>query len=345
MASLENSNRLFCLLHIAFTQSMSFPSCIVRRPPANLRLHTQTIRCLILRPPSTYCTGTPQYNGSRPSSTFPPLTTPIPQSSIATPPNDPGAHRSPYRGLIYATISVLIGLSAGYTVRYALVPPPPHLPNTNEDVALLARLHRHTDALPIVKELRSHPDEWIESPAYGELPEPHKVSTLTAGTMGGSRGLSVNILFWNQKENRSMSIIHFGGALAGWPGITHGGAIATVLLENLERVARGNEPNPGGWANCFVETMELQYRSPTFAQKFYVIRAEVDESAATNSESRVRIVKATLESADKGKICVEATARCKSHFPAAPVLGSSVSGTEPTSIFHSWYRAIQSVFT
>jgi len=225
------------------------------------------------------------------------------------------------------------------------MPPPPHLPNTSEDVALLARLHRDTDALPIVNELRSHPDEWIESPAYGELPEPHKVSTLTAGTMGGSRGLSVNILFWNQKENRSISLIHFGGALAGWPGITHGGAIATVLLENLERVARGIEPSHDGWANGFAETMELQYRSPTFAQKFYVIRAEVDESAATNSESRVRIVKATLESADKGMICVEATARCKSHFPVATVLGSSADGTEPTSIVHSWYRAIQSVFT
>lgn len=324
---------------------MCLPSRIVRRSSANLRLHSQSIQSLILCPPSTSRTVIPRCNGSRPSSTFTAINTPTTHSNIDALASNTGARRSPIRVLIYATISVLIGLSAGYTVRYALVPPPPHLPDSKEDVALLARLHRDTDALPIVKELRSHPDDWIESPAYGAVAEPHKASTLTAGTMGGSRGLSVNILFWNQKEHRSISIIHFGGALAGWPGITHGGAIATVLLENLERVARGIQPSHDGWANGFAETMELQYRSPTFAQKFYVIRAEVDESAATNNESRVRMVNATLESADKGKVCVEATARCKSHSPAATVLGPSASTTERTSIFYSWYRAIQSVFT
>ena len=324
---------------------MSIPNCLLRRSPAPLLSLTHSTRSLILRSQFAPHAVLFRQNGNISSSTVTSPTPPISQSTNDPPPNPFRARRSPYRGLIYGTISVLIGLTAGYTFRYALVPPPPPLPNTNEDIILLDRLHRDMDALPIVKELRSHPDEWTEFHSYSKLHEQEKLSTLTAGTMGGSRGFGVNTVFWNQKENRSISIIYSGGALAGWPGVTHGGAIATVLLENLERVARGVEPSHDGWANAFAETMELQYRSPTFAQKFYVIRAEIDESATADSGSRVRVVKATIESADKGKICVEAMARCKSHFPAATVLGSAASGTQPTSIFHGWYRAIQSAFT
>lgn len=321
---------------------MSVPTLLGRRSTAALFLHAQPNRNLILRSTFTPYTAIRQNNGSRPNSTVTPATS---QSTDDTSPNPSQARRLPYRGLFYATISILVGLSAGYTVRYALLPPTPHIPNTKEDLALLALLNRDMNALPIVKELRSHPNEWTESPAYSKLSEEEKASKLTAGTMEGSRGLNVNTVFWNVKENRSISIIHFGGALAGWPGVTHGGAIATVLLEDLERVASGLEPSHYGWASAFAETMELQYRSPTFAQKFYVIRAEIDESAMAKSGSGVRIVKATLESADKGTICVEATARCISRIPAATALGSSVGRSEPTSTFHSWYRAIQSVFT
>ncbi|MCJ1250180.1 Thioesterase super member 4 [Trapelia coarctata] len=323
---------------------MSVSNLVGRRWAAFLN-HTQSAHNLILRSTSTPYTTIRRDNGRRPSSTITPPAASTSQSRDDTSPNRSQGYRSPYRGLFYGTISILIGLSAGYTVRYALLPPTPHIPNTKEDKALLALLNRDMNALPIVKELRSHPDEWIESPAYANLSEEARVSKLTAGTMEGSRGLDVNTLFWNVKENRSISIIHFGGALAGWPGVTHGGAIATVLLENLERVASGLEPSHTEWTSAFAETMELQYRSPTFAQKFYVIRAEIDESAATDSGSGVRIVKATLESADKGKICVEATARCKTRIPAATVPGSSAGGTETTSIFHSWYSALQSFFT
>ena len=324
---------------------MNVANLVGRRSTTALLLPTRWTPNLISHSTSPPYSAIRRDKGSRSNSTIAPPTASTSQSADDTSSNPSRTSRSSYRGLFYGTISILIGLSAGYIVRYALLPPAPHLPNTKEDIALLALLNRDLNALPIVTELRSHPDKWIESPVYGKISEEENASKLTAGTMQGSRGLDVHTLFWNVKENRSISVIHFGGALAGWPGVTHGGAIATVLLENLERVASGMDPNHTEWASAFAEIMELQYRSPTFAQKFYVIRSEMDESAMSTIGSGVRAVKATLESADKGKICVEAKAWCKPGIPVATVLGSSPGETEPTGIFHSWYNAIQSVFS
>jgi len=156
----------------------------------------------------------------------------------------------------------------------------------------------------------------------------------------------VNTVFWNRKEKRTISVIHFGGALTGWPGVTHGGAIATVMLESLERLASAPnfDPDSAGPSHGFVEKMELQYRAPTFAKSFYVIRTEVDESGISAAESTSVALKARLESADKGTLCVEATAQCRPHNQTIAQLGQTSGQTGLGELLQNCYKAVQNLF-
>ena len=248
--------------------------------------------------------------------------------------------RSFYRPLIYGAVFVLVGLTTGNIVRLYLAPPLP-LPGTPTDTAALERLHATAGELPIVKELRSHPEEWLEINPHDTLADNERISHLTAGSLGGVRGLAVHIVFWNETEKRLMSVVYFGGALTGWPGVTHGGCLATVMLESLGRVASGNASPRDSDLDGLVKMMELQYRAPTLAKAFYVIRAEFDDYVGKRSGRDMAVLKATLETVDKGVICVEATARCKS-----PMFSSGVSkGTaEAGNIFSACYNAIRNSF-
>ena len=54
--------------------------------------------------------------------------------------------------------------------------------------------------------------------------------------------------------------------------------------------------------------LELSYRAPTLANRFYVLRAEVDESKAEQSSDRKVWTKGVVEEVGTGKVCVEAKA-------------------------------------
>lgn len=169
----------------------------------------------------------------------------------------------------------------------------------------------------MVQELRSRPHDWTELSVYGDLPESEKKSSMTAGAMGGSRGLGVQRLFWNEEEQRTICVVFFGGALAGWPGVTHGGTIATILQENIERLAtisNTNKPNVAQRTregSSKLDRLELQYLRPTLANRFHIIRTEFEgpkgEGIRPIKDIRVR---ATVEEVANEAVCVEATALC-----------------------------------
>ena len=163
--------------------------------------------------------------------------------------------------------------------------------------------------------------------------------------MAGARGLAVQRVWWNERERRAISVVFFGGGLSGWPGVVHGGTVATVVDESLGRVAilglegrtgelvslrlcvcvtaafGGGGYGLGSWVwEIFEEVLradewewlgvtanlELSYRAPTLANRFYVLRAEFDESKASLSTDRKKWVKGVLEEVGTGKVCVEA---------------------------------------
>ena len=105
-------------------------------------------------------------------------------------------------------------------------------------------------------------------------------------------------MFWNGREKRAIVLVYFGGGLGGWPGVVHGGATATVMDEVLGRVAvRNFEAKTGVTAN-----LEVGYRRPVVANRFYVVRAEAVEEGRGERKMWVR---GTLEDME-GRVCVEA---------------------------------------
>ena len=141
---------------------------------------------------------------------------------------------------------------------------------------------------------------------------------MTRETMAGARALGVERLFWNTKNHELVAVVWFGGGVSGWPGVTHGGALATVLGEKAALAAqllrRGGEDESaqrdaeGITRGPELEKLQLTYKKPTHARGFYVVRVKprVDvEGAATMAGTLGKEVEVegTLETMD-GKICV-----------------------------------------
>lgn len=64
--------------------------------------------------------------------------------------------------------------------------------------------------------------------------------------MGGSAGIALQRVFWLEDDKKAVSLLWFGRGMAGWPGVVHGGALATVMDESLGRVALRLFPSKTG---------------------------------------------------------------------------------------------------
>ncbi|OCK89292.1 uncharacterized protein K441DRAFT_690148 [Cenococcum geophilum 1.58] len=232
-------------------------------------------------------------------------------------------HPLSFRPLIWSTIFAALGLTGGYLVRTIVSPEPFPEPGTPADFAQLEQLARDVDGLDIVKRLREggyhlHSDTPLKDSGEGkvgwrELDVKTVISdvgvqtsavrsgdaplknvdeedtskqvarTLTQQTMAGTGGLGVQRAFWNATTRELIAVIWFGGALSGWPGLAHGGAIATVFDEGFSRIVAGPEtsldsiPSP--------TSLSLTYARPTQANRFYVLRASFSSPSTENSPS------------------------------------------------------------
>lgn len=182
-------------------------------------------------------------------------------------------------------------------MRWSFIPPPPFHRGSTGDELLLERVSAALESLPLVKELRDSPNvrEWT---AYSSLTAQERAHRLTSGPMGGSAGIAIQRVFWLEDEARAISVIWFGRGMAGWPGVVHGGALATVLDESLGRVALRSLPGKFG----VTANLSLNYRSQTLTDDFYVIRVEVMAGEMTETKAKVR---GTLETLN-GEVCVQA---------------------------------------
>ncbi|KAI9789143.1 MAG: hypothetical protein M1835_001872, partial [Candelina submexicana] len=284
-----------------------------------IRLHAARSRSRLLTQWASHRSTVPY----RPLSTLkPPEPThePVPPPSNAEQPPSSPPPKQPLslRPYIYAAAFLLLGLTAGQYFRLTAVPPPLPVPHSPEDILFLQKLSSDADNLPIVQELRSKPSLWKEWDAYSSMTAAEKERRFSSGPMGGSRGLGVQKIFWNEAEKKAISVIFFGGALSGWPGVTHGGAIATVMDESLGRVAimgfpaktgkslqimMGTRGLLTGWGSGVTANLDLNYRSPTQANRFYVLKVEPVPESCTE---RKALIKGRLETIE-GRLCVEAT--------------------------------------
>ena len=246
-----------------------------------------------------------------------------PPSSATKPRSRPSS-----KSLIYAIAFFLVGFCSGKVMSAIVIPPPLPLPDSPDDDFFLSKLRKDINELPLVKELRIHREEWLEYEAYMGRSQDMRATSLPAGTLRGSRGLGVQRVFWNKKERRLITIVYFGGALAGWPGVTHGGAIATAMQENLEAVANGPEFNQMGTKEWRLADVELRYRKPTKANALFAVRAEVDDGRTGVGHEDTKVyVKATLEDALGGFVCAEADGHCRANDSLSYGLRAGESGS------------------
>jgi acyl-coenzyme A thioesterase PaaI-like protein len=159
-------------------------------------------------------------------------------------------------------------------------------------------IHELAEKLPIVQSLSTDP-EWTSQDAFDGLSSEAKKVRLTSGPLGGTRALGgFRRAFYHKTSGESVTIIHFGDAISGFPKITHGGVIATVLDEVLGICAIRQFPAKTG----VTANLELNYLAPAQTGHFYIIRAV---PVAQGMTDRKCFVTGTVETVT-GRILVEA---------------------------------------
>ncbi|RYP26811.1 hypothetical protein DL768_011529 [Monosporascus sp. mg162] len=300
---------------------------------AHPRLYTPTIRrapspCTIIVV-SRLLTTSPRRFNEPPKAAQPKQPGPIPTSTAAIPhgqaaPSDAQATTDPQqqskpprrrRGrLLYAAFFLLIGTTLGSLFRITIAPPNLPEPGTPEDEHLLAVIRRKAAALPLVQRLEADP-EWTSWDAYSGIEDSETSATsdagvaprrrrreprLTSDALAGSRGLAYQRVFRNDATGECLSVVYFGGGTAGWPGVVHGGCLATVLDESLGRCAILRFPSRTG----VTASLELTYKAPTRTEAFYIVRARpASGEAAPGKSDRKAWVEGSVETLD-GRTCV-----------------------------------------
>jgi acyl-coenzyme A thioesterase PaaI-like protein len=236
----------------------------------------------------------------------PPAPNTQPPSSFERPP------RRGRPGLIAICIFFALGIATGTGVRAVIAPPPPVLPGSELDESLTADIRAAAAQLPVVKQLLSDP-EWasFHHDAYEGIPTESRPRRITTGPLAGTRGVGAyQHVFHNRSTGEVVSVVFLGPGTIGWPGVVHGGVIATLLDEHSARAALKDL----GGGGVLTANLDITYKRPTLASDFYVLRAHaVPEEALppeeTGKRGRKVWVDARIETVD-GKTCVE----CRSLF-------------------------------
>lgn len=215
---------------------------------------------------------------------------------------------------VSAAIFLLLGLATGTGVRAVVSPPPPLLPGTDVDESLTRDIRAAADQLPVVKHLLSDPAWSFHHEAYDGVPPEARAQRITTGPLAGSRGLGAyQHIFHNRATGEVVAVVYLGTGTIGWPGVVHGGAIATLLDEHSARAAL-KDLAAGGGGGLLTANLDIAYKRPTLASNFYVLRARAVPEEGLAPEERGKRgrkvwVDATVETVD-GKTCVE----CRSLF-------------------------------
>ncbi|KAI1457292.1 HotDog domain-containing protein [Annulohypoxylon moriforme] len=210
---------------------------------------------------------------------------------------------------------LVFGYFLGTGLRFTLSPPTPPAQGSEEDEYLTTQIRTQGASLPLVQALSADP-KYTSWDAYSGFSSPSThvaksadktvvQSRITTGPLAGSRGLPFQRIFHNTATGEVISVLYFGSGTGGWPGVVHGGALATILDESLGRCAILQFPARTG----VTARLELQYRQPTLTSGFYVVRARpmIDERDTPEKRERKLWVEGTLGTID-GKTCVEAKA-------------------------------------
>lgn len=191
-------------------------------------------------------------------------------------------------------------MAAGQYVRLIIAPPPLPAAGSKEDELMIEFLQKEGLKLPIVESLSADPN-WEFHDAYTGMTEEEKSVRLTTGPLAGARAMGgFQRIFYNKTTGEGVAVVWFGGAVAGWPGVTHGGLVATILDEQLGRCAIRQFPSKTG----VTANLEINYLKPVVTNSYYVIRTMPTKEGMTDRKMWVTGRLETLE----GRVCSEGKA-------------------------------------
>ncbi|KAK6199297.1 uncharacterized protein RJT21DRAFT_45710 [Scheffersomyces amazonensis] len=138
--------------------------------------------------------------------------------------------------------------------------------------------------------------------------EEYKEPTLTTHTLATPGGILIKpVIFNNVETNETVTIVHAGFRLCGYPFLIHGGIIATLLNETFKRNASLSSFTSSNLKDDFkVENLTINYKYPTFANQFLIVKTKKKENVNSDNEKTV-----TLESVVetiKGRVLVKSSA-------------------------------------
>ncbi|KAH7634356.1 HotDog domain-containing protein [Sordaria sp. MPI-SDFR-AT-0083] len=222
---------------------------------------------------------------------------------------------------------LFFGLTAGLTFRAFVAPPPPLTPGSQLDLLETKIIHRRAEDLQIVKELSADP-AWESWDAYETLSPEHRAQHISAGALAGANGIGGYHRVWYNKETgECVSVIFFGFATTGWPGVVHGGCLATLLDESCGRAAFKKWGDRSG----LTANLQLNYVSATYSSKFYIIRVKPRSDEELPGEERGKshykiYLDASIHEARTGKAAVVAEALFVGGMGKSGKGGLTVSG-------------------
>ena len=150
-----------------------------------------------------------------------------------------------------------------------------------------AEINTHLLNHPIALAHRADPN-FEESRPHMKVPESVRPHHLTTGALSGPGRIEVPPLMFLEKDGRSgIAMLYIGTDLCGHPGLVHGGAIATLLDENLARCCFRALPNKV----ALTANLNINYRRPIPAGIYLIIR-----SKTVSVEGRKVWAEGTIES-------------------------------------------------
>jgi len=280
---------------------------LLAQRPALVRSQVPATACLLRCTPRTFSTSPSRLQelGQQPQQ---PTTPPEPAAAATAAPK-PGSRRG--RRLISAAVFLLIGTAAGSSLRLVISPPDPPVPDTEEDSYTISVLHTQASHLPIVKQLEADP-AWDSWDAYQTLTPEHKAQHITAGALRGSRGVGgYQRVFYNASTGEFISVVYFGGGTTGWPGVVHGGVLATILDESCGRAAF----RQWGGLSGVTANLTVEYKKASLSNGFYVVRVKPrPEEDLPESERGKRHYKSYLDATIEDAVTGHLTVKCSALF-------------------------------
>lgn len=135
--------------------------------------------------------------------------------------------------------------------------------------------------------------------------EEYESPDFTNHTLARPGGILIKpVIFHNHVTDETVTIVHLGYKLCGYPFIVHGGIIATLLNESFKRCASLSAVTKSALKGDFmVNSLGISYKRPLFANQFFVVKTKVENS----TEGEPFSLKSIIEN-EKGKVVVESNA-------------------------------------